>query len=41
MEMCKKWAAIAKKLGTHRTEHMVKNRFVSIVGKTRTHKKES
>lgn len=27
----RKWSLIAKRLGSHRTEHMVKNRFKTIL----------
>jgi hypothetical protein len=31
----KKWSQVAKKLGSHRTEHMVKNRYKTILARQR------
>ena len=36
--MGKKWSQIAKMLNTNRTEHMVKNRYNSIINKMRRKK---
>jgi len=33
IEEGKKWSLVSKKLGGSRTEHMVKNRFKTIVGR--------
>lgn len=38
LEKGKKWSQIARMLNTHRTEHMVKNRFNSIINKIRRKK---
>jgi hypothetical protein len=41
LEAGKKWSAMAAMLDTHRTEHMVKNRFNSIINKKRKRRTES
>lgn len=38
LKLGKKWSQIARELKTNRTEHMVKNRFNSIINKAKIKK---
>ena len=33
LKIGKKWSKVAQNLGNHRTEHMVKNRYKTIIGR--------